>query len=49
MLDAAKRQRTIQVMGLEELPMGGPKRAKASQFIRGKPLSHHRPQSHGRR
>ncbi|MCO5558030.1 hypothetical protein L7F22_011605 [Adiantum nelumboides] len=45
----AKRQRTIQVMELEDLPKGGPKRAKASQMVRGKPFSQHRPQAFGRR
>ncbi|KAH7292207.1 hypothetical protein KP509_29G056100 [Ceratopteris richardii] len=45
--EIVKRQRTIQVMELEQLPKGGPKRAKAPQMVRGKPLSHHRPQSLG--
>ncbi|KAI5062248.1 hypothetical protein GOP47_0022787 [Adiantum capillus-veneris] len=47
--EIAKRQRTIQVMELEDLPKGGPKRAKAPQMVRGKPLSQHRPHAFGRR
>ncbi|KAH7415290.1 hypothetical protein KP509_14G036300 [Ceratopteris richardii] len=43
--EIAKRQRTIQVMELQELPKGGPKRAKAPQMVRGKPLSQHRSQA----
>lgn len=46
----AKRQRTIQVMELQDLPKGGgPKRAKVPQTGRGKPFSQHRPQAFGRR
>lgn len=45
----AKRQRTIQVMELQDLPKGGPKRAKASQMINGRPASQHRLPASGRR
>lgn len=49
--ELAKRQRTIQVMDLQDLPKGGgPKRAKAPQMVRGgKPLAQHRQQAFGRR
>eukprot|EP00250_Pteridium_aquilinum_P016096 c22938_g1_i1 orf=912-2222(-) len=46
----AKKQRTIQVMELVDLPKGGPKRAKVPQTGRGgKPLSQHRSQAFARR